>query len=526
MSSHAPGFTLHGALRRSAERAGAHPAVVGPGGAMTYAELDERSARLATGLRELGVAPGDRVAVSAAKSPDVVTALYAVMRAGAAYVPIDPLAPPRRAAAVLADSGARVLCADSKRTDRITSAAETPQPLAIVGLDTRVTGAECTVEDLDRFEPDLEERGCESDLAYILYTSGSTGAPKGVMLTHRNALAFAEWAVGRFAVTAEDRVVSHAPFHFDLSVFDLYGAALAGASVHLFGEGEEGFGASMAAIVRDRAITVWYSVPSALVLLSGVADRHDLASLRVVLFAGEVFPTKHLRRLRALVPTARLANLYGPTETNVCTYHEVSGELPEDDKAIPIGRACENQEVFALDTELRPVAQGEVGELWVRGPTVMKGYWADTDRTVSSLRQNPLHERFPDPSYRTGDLVRLLPEGSYEFLGRRDHQVKSRGYRIELGEIEAALLSHPAVTEAAVIPRPDDAIGNLLVAFVASDEPIAELDLKRHCAQSLPRYMLPDAIHGGLALPKTSTGKVDRHGLMEAALDLTRARRA
>src|SRR5207248_6185668 len=160
-------------------------------------------------------------------------------------------------------------------------------------------------------------------------------------------------------------------------------------------------------------------------------------------FAGEVFPTKHLRRLRALLPEATLANLYGPTETNVCTYYVVPGALPEDDRPIPIGRACENQEVFALDQGDRPVPTGEIGELWVRGPTVMKGYWGDPERTARTLQQNPLHDRFPDPAYRTGDLVRRMPGEIFEFLGRRDHQIKVRGYRIELGEIEAALTSHP-----------------------------------------------------------------------------------
>ncbi|MDQ3933901.1 MAG: amino acid adenylation domain-containing protein [Actinomycetota bacterium] len=484
-------FTLDALPRRADPGA---VAISSPEGSLTYAELERDIAHAAGALRELGVEPGDRVAVWAPKSPRTVTMLYAVMRAGAAYVPIDPISPPLRARRVIEDAGCRVLCADEKRAC---------EGVPLLPVD----------RDLPPADPLHEPASCESDLAYVLYTSGSTGRPKGVMLTHRNALAFVEWTVERFGVGPGDRVSSHAPFHFDLSIFDLYGASLAGASLHLLGPGEEGLGASMAKAIRRERISVWYSVPSALTMLAGAAAPEQLESLRVVLFAGEVFPVKHLRRLRELAPGATLANLYGPTETNVCTYHVVPDELPPGDRPLPIGRPCENQEVFALDDELRPVPEGEVGELWVRGPTVMRGYWGDPELTAARLRQNPLHDLFPDPAYRTGDLVRRLPGGEHEFLGRRDHQVKSRGYRIELGEIEAALTSHPAVGEAAVVAVPDDAIGNRLVAYVAAGEPLQAMELKRHCAQALPRYMVPGEVVVEEALPHTSTGKIDRQAL-------------
>jgi amino acid adenylation domain-containing protein len=496
-------FTLDGLLARAAERLADRPALVAPDGQLTYAELELAAARAATALRELGVRPGDRVAVWAPKSARTAAMLYAAMRARAAYVPIDPLSPPGRAAKVLRDCGARVLCADGRRLE----AAEAVDGPAALDVATEVGDLDLTPA----------HRGAESDLAYILYTSGSTGTPKGVMLTHRNALAFVEWAVHRFGVSSEDRLSSHAPLHFDLSIFDLYGAAMAGAPVHLLEPGEEALGASMAGAIRRAAITVWYSVPSALVALCAAARPDDLISLRTVLFAGEVFPMKHLRRLRELVPRAVLANLYGPTETNVCTYHRVGAELPAGDRPLPIGRACENQDVFALDDDLRPVGEGEVGELWVRGPTVMKGYWGDPGLTAQRLRQNPLHDLYPDPAYRTGDLVRRLPGDEYDFVGRRDHQIKSRGYRIELGEIETALLSHPQVGEAAVVAVPDERIGHRLVGYVTSNQPLGEADVRRHCAQALPRYMVPGSIVVERSLPHTSTGKVDRQNLRARA---------
>ncbi|HVE94387.1 MAG TPA: AMP-binding protein, partial [Acidimicrobiales bacterium] len=293
-------------------------------------------------------------------------------------------------------------------------------------------------------------------------------------------------------------------------------AARAGASVHLLSAEAAMFGAEMAKVIANRALTVWYSVPSALVLLTQVADAAAVSSLRIVFFAGEVYPIKHLQRLRALFPEATLANLYGPTETNVCTYHVVP-EVLEADAPLPIGRACENQEVFALDDRLRLVDLGGEGELFVRGPTVMKGYWGNAGKTAEVLMQNPLHDRFDDPTYRTGDLVRRLPGDVFEFIGRRDHQIKSRGYRIELGEIEHALLRHDAVTDAAVVAVPHEELGHALYAFVATQAVgVDEMSLKRHLSTHVPRYMIPKSIAITDALPRTSTGKVDRKGLEES----------
>lgn len=508
-------FTLHGLLASAVSRAADRVSVVGDGESLTYAELDDRSARMAAALLEMGVRAGDRVAVAAEKSPDTVAALYGIMRTGAAYVPIDPLAPPMRAATIVQDADCRAVCADAAAASSLHRGFADGAPPPILALRGDVPGAAVGPRDIASIDADRRVRGCESDLAYVLYTSGSTGVPKGVMLTHRNALAFVEWAVDRFDVSPDDRLSSHAPFHFDLSVFDLYAASMAGAALDLLSPAERTFGKDMARAIADRGITVWYSVPSALVLLCDAATAGDLDGLRVVLFAGEVFHMKHLHRLRSLCRSAVLANLYGPTETNVCTYHVVPADVPSDGPPLPIGAACENQEVFALDEQLRPVDVGHVGELWVRGPTVMKGYWGDPDRTARSLRQNPLHDRFPDPAYRTGDLVRRLPGDVFDFLGRRDHQIKVRGYRVELGEIEAVIASHPDVREAAVVAVPveDERIGTALVAVASANGTIDELELKRHCRDRLPRYMIPGTIIVRDELPHTSTGKIDRQSL-------------
>jgi amino acid adenylation domain-containing protein len=506
-----PAFTLDALVRRAAEHNPGRLALVTPEASLTYGELERAAASTALALGELGVRPGDRVAVWAPKSWRSVATLFGTMRAGAAYVPIDPLTPRARALQVLDSAACRVVCADSRRLDRLGG--------ALRERDLRAIDLSAEPPEIARGTDPLPPRATESDLAYILYTSGSTGVPKGVMLTHRNALSFVEWTVGRFGVHAGDRLLSHAPFHFDLSIFDLYAPAMAGAELHLLAPGQESMGADLAAAIRSRALTVVYAVPSALTLLCAAAAPADLASLRVVLFAGEVFAKKHLRRLRELVPEAVLANLYGPTETNVCTYFAVDGDVPEGDDPLPIGRACENAEVFALDDELRPTAEGEVGELWVRGPTVMKGYWARPDETRERLRQNPLHELYPDPAYRTGDLVHVRADGNLDFVGRRDHQVKSRGYRIELGDIEAVLLAHPDVREAAVVAVPDERIGSRLAAFVSSDDDVDASQLRRHCGEALPRYLVPGTIDVCASLPHTSTGKIDRQQLLGRAQD-------
>jgi amino acid adenylation domain-containing protein len=337
----------------------------------------------------------------------------------------------------------------------------------------------------------------ETDLAYILYTSGSTGRPKGVMLTHQNALTFVEWCAEEFQVRSEDRLSNHAPLHFDLSVFDVYNTLEAGATVYLITEDLALFPTSLANFIESQKLTIWYSVPSALMLLllHGRMTPEKLSSLRVILFAGEVFPMKYLRQLAQISQASSLYNLYGPTETNVCTYYKVERERLESMEKLPIGIACANTECFSVTPEGRLAGKGEAGELYVRGPAVTYGYWAD-----------------PEKTYRTGDIVTVGEDGNYYFQGRRDSMIKSRGYRIELGEIETALLSHPGVREAAVLAVPDEIIGNRIRAVVAPHVAgsVGVLELQQFCASRVPKYMIPELVDLYDELPKTSTGKIDR----------------
>jgi amino acid adenylation domain-containing protein len=517
-------YLLHHLLRTSAEAYPDRIAVVDGGRTITYADLENRSNQLAYQLLDLGVSRGDRIGLYLEKSIDSVVAIYGVLKCGAAYVPFDPQAPVARLGYMARNCDIRLLLTGKEKGSAWNSLIVTaPQLETLVVLNANETHAEIpsgvraiTSEGVDAQPVSaVEPLTIDLDLAYILYTSGSTGNPKGVMLTHLNALTFVGWAVDRFQVRPDDRLSNHAPLHFDLSVFDLFAAAKSGAAVVLVPPRTSIFPIEVARFIEQTSITIWYSVPSVLTMLTlrGNLKRGDFPHLRTILFAGEVFPTKYLRRLMDLLPDAGFFNLYGPTETNVCTYYEVP-PLPEDQtEAIPIGRAIENVEVFAVTEEGKPAQSGEVGELCVRGASVMLGYWGDPVRTAKSLSPNPFGGDLHDPMYRTGDLVSRQNDGTYRLLGRRDAQIKSRGYRIELGEIEAALYAHPAIVECAVTAVPDELITNKIRAYVVLRDHVAEDDLKRFCAERIPRYMIPEMWEFRDALPKTSTGKVDRRGL-------------
>lgn len=524
----------------SAARAPGSPAVVMDGVTLSYGELEARSNRFARSLVVHGVRRGDRVALWLPKSPDAIAALHGVMKAGAAYVPVDPNAPAPRLVTIARDCSVAGLVTTSDRAGVLDEAFGSAAPMralwyADVGAGVTRIGAGETREPhaaarvaglpgipwsaLDSESAEgFDSPALEDDLGLILYTSGSTGHPKGVMLSHRNVRAFTDWAAATCGLTAADRVANHAPFHFDLSTFDLYSSAFAGAPVHPVSPKIFSFPAAVAKQwTEEDRLTVWYCTPSSLVLMltRGGLAAMDLSALRVLIFAGEVFPVKYLRQLMALAPRARFLNWYGPTETNVCTTFEVTAP-PADDAPLPIGRACPYDEALVLDESLKPVPAGGVGELWIRGASVMHGYWGQPERTALSLQVVEVGAGITDRAYRTGDLVRERPDGNLEFLGRRDHQVKTRGYRVELGEIETRLHAHPGVDEAVVVAVPDEEITNRLMAVVVA-RPGASVtadELKQHCAGTLPRYMVPESVEFRAQLPRTSSGKVDRQALL------------
>ncbi len=521
---------VHDLLAESAARFPDRVAVVDGERSATYAELEATANRLAHLLADCGVEHGDRVGLYLEKSLEALTGIYGILKAGATYVPLDPGAPPARLGTIARDAGLRCLITGTEKEGEwaalIAEGAPVETLVVLNAADGDVAGPEgvrtVTSTALASHPGGSPPEGPRSsaDLAYILYTSGSTGVPKGVMLSHLNAMAFVDWAVAEFGVTKADRLSSHAPLHFDLSVFDLYAAARAGAAVVIVPAQLALFPVELAKWIRGAGITVWYSVPSILTLLvlRGKLAEVELPELRTILFAGEVFPTKHLHRLMELLPNVRFANLFGPTETNVCTWYEVPRWTGEPPASIPIGKAISDVEVFAVREDGTVAPADEVGELYVRGPTVMQGYWGDAERTARTLLREWNGETGGYPVYRTGDVAYLDGNGDWIFLGRRDSQIKSRGYRIELGDIESALNQHPGVVECSVVAIPDEVVTNRIKAYVVRRGEVGDDELNRFLAERLPRYMAPELYEFRDDLPRSSTGKIDRRKLAEQAL--------
>jgi amino acid adenylation domain-containing protein len=474
---------------------------------MTYRELDSLSNQISRALVKLGVCFGDRVGIWLEKSTYTVAVMQAVLRLGAVYVPLDPLAPIFRIRSIISDCTIQALVTTEKRAGSVlTDDLEHISCLCING-----NWQEFDWQDVLSLsdKPIDKSRVTNDDTAYILYTSGSTGKPKGVCISHLNALAFINWAARELQVTSADRFSNHAPFHFDLSVLDLYVAFQVGASVHLIPEGMSYIPNQLVHFVVQEEITIWYSVPSVLILMMQQGGLLNLPNipLRSILFAGELFPIKHLRRLYERWPSVRFLNLYGPTETNVCTFYEVQELQKERVQPVPIGRACSGNQVWAIKEDGTEVKPGEEGELMVSGPTVMRGYWGYLE-----------HGNKP---YATGDIVRLQEDGNYVYVCRKDHIVKVRGHRIELGDVEVALEQHPAIHEVTVIVSGEGINARLIAFMVLNKDSITPslLDIKRHCAERLPRYMIIDEVRYVAQLPRTGNGKVNRLELSSAEIN-------
>jgi clorobiocin biosynthesis protein CloN4 len=489
--------SLYGLLEQATAAAPDHPAVLFRDRQLSYRQLLDDSTRTGALLAEQGARPGRRVAHCFRKSPEALVALFALIRTGATYVPLDPAWPADRIRTICHDAGTDLWVGNVAPPFSISTVFAPPCTGPGVPFTATISSF-CEVA-----EP-------EGGIANILFTSGSTGRPKGIEITTRSLLHFSQWVVDTFALGPDDRLANHAPYSFDLSTLDVFGAVRAGAAMCPVPEEIKGLPYQIVRLIAEKKITVWYSVPFVLTMMLDKLAAHDLRALRHVFFAGEVMPKPTLRSLAQSLPHVALTNLYGPTETNVCTFHPVTPEDLIDEAPLPIGRAISDTRSWILDEAGRPTET--VGELVVAGPTVTAGYLSDPILTARRLMPAPDGKGL---AYRTGDLVSRRPDGVLLFHGRCDRMIKCRGYRIEPGEIEAVLARHPSVKESFVFLAPDAASGDRLKACIVCDQQARPTDgeLAGHCRRYMPPGMLPDEWHLLEALPRTERGKVDLEAL-------------
>ncbi|MEV3993825.1 amino acid adenylation domain-containing protein [Streptomyces sp. NPDC049837] len=491
--------------------------VIAPGRTLTYRELATESALLAHRLADAGTAPGSLVAVVMEKGWEQVVGCLGVLRAGAAYVPVDPHWPAARIAAVLAAAGiGQVLTQPGVR-----STVAWPEGTEVFEV-TAVTGPDVPADLPDG--PDVTVS--PDDLAYVIYTSGSTGVPKGVMIEHGPAVNTVRDVNDELSLTAEDRVLALSALHFDLSVYDIFGPLSAGGAVVIPAPGDEREPGNWLRLMTDSAVTVWNSVPALMAMLCAHVNGEQrppssLPPLRAVLMSGDWIPVSLPDEVRALFPSAVQWSLGGATEASIWSiWHRIT---PEDRHltSIPYGTSMRDQRVFVADPLLRPRPYWVTGEICIAGAGVARGYLGDEERTRRSFVTDPAGG---GRLYRTGDWGRLLPNGEIEFLGRRDDQVKIGGHRIELGDVEAALLSCPGV-RAAVATVHGERGRTRLTAHVLLQPGVTRSGaaLRGDLEQRLPTYMLPSAVSVRDTFPLTPNGKVDRAALAqlpdEAATD-------
>ncbi len=489
---------------------------------ISYQALFHRSAQLANRLIELGLKPTDRVGILTGKQIELPIATYGIMSAGGAYVPIDPTAPAARVEFILQNCNIEILITDESKRNLVEEIFATNRTNLrhVIGLPPK------SIQNLDTFNwlslnqesetlPQIPTRA--DDPAYIMYTSGSTGMPKGMLHTHSSGLAYAKHSSDLYKVQPRDVLGNHAPLHFDISTFEYLTGPFSGSTSVLIPEEEMMFPFSLASFIERERLTFWYSVPLALIQMLNQAEllKMDLTSVRWILFGGEPFPPKYIPQLRQAFPTAQISNVYGPAEVNQCTYYILPNDFSEKNGPIPLGKIWDGANGLILDDQDQMVPKGTSGELVIASETMMKHYWARKDLNDKAYFYKTDNSGKPHRYYRTGDSVRMSEDGNLQFIGRKDRQVKIRGYRVELDEVEAAFDSQNEVEEAAVILIDSINSDKKLVAIV-SIRPNCHSEVKvllQNIRKILPAYAIPSIVQITDVFPRTTSGKIDRRKL-------------
>jgi amino acid adenylation domain-containing protein/non-ribosomal peptide synthase protein (TIGR01720 family) len=487
--------SVHIWFRRQTERTPAAVAVEDGERSFTYSQLDESSGRVACALRSFGVDSGMLVGICLERSVEMVAAMLGVLKSGAAYVPLDPSYPAERLDQIIRASGVIAVIADERVSDSRLATCSAPK-LIIADLLSKPA------------DPDWQHgEVLKEQLAYVLYTSGSTGEPKGVAVTHHGLTNHMVWFCNEFAIEQEDRVLQKTVMTFDASVWEFYAPLLRGATLVIASVGAEADPRRLIDNIRDKRVTIVQLVPTMLRLLVDEGAWEACDTLRIVFCGGEALPPELCRKL-SLTSGAELVNLYGPTEATIqCTFWRSSGGA-----ALGIGRPITNVSVYVLDSQARGCPIGVAGELYVGGPGVARGYLNRPDLTADRFVPDGLSGERGGRLYRTGDVVRWREDGQLDYLGRLDQQIKLRGYRIEPGEIERVIAGNSSVRQCAVIASENDCRLNL-IAYVAGD--IGAKEMREYLSRRLPGYMVPKRIITLDKLPLTSNGKINRRALPE-----------
>ncbi|MBJ9978522.1 amino acid adenylation domain-containing protein, partial [Pseudomonas sp. S75] len=493
--------TLQTMVEAQVARAPGAPALVFEGQKLSYAQLNTRANRLAGYLRERGVGPDVRVGVCLERSLEMVIALLGIVKAGGAYLPLDPSLPTQRLAYMLENAAPALVLAQAS------SIASLPQDYPQTWIMD-----EAALAGYSQDNP-LGESGAEQ-LAYVIYTSGSTGRPKGVAVEHAGIVNRLQWMQEAYPLGATDRVLQKTPFSFDVSVWEFFWPLAYGATLVVARPGGHQDVDYLARLIEQEAITTLHFVPPMLEVFLNSADLGGCPSLKQVMCSGQALPLELQQRFFERLPGVALHNLYGPTEASVdVTFWACDPEYQQG--CVPIGRPIANTRIYLLDPQMNPVPAGVAGELYIGGVGLARGYLGRADLTAAAFVPDPFGPA-GGRLYKTGDLARYRSAGEIEYLGRLDHQVKLHGLRIELGEIEAGLARYPGIREAVVLAQAGDGGEGRLVAYytlVSGDQAIAVDDLRAHLGSELPAYMVPHSYLLLETLPLSPNGKLDRRAL-------------
>lgn len=470
--------------------------------ALTFAQLREKTCRAGSYLAA-HIGRGQPVAVYMEKTPDCLAAFFAAVSAGCFYVPLDTKMPPDRVRLIFDTLQPAFVFYDGKNAEAAKAlAGDVPAALFEDACET--------TEDWLALEA-VRAAHVDTDLLYVLFTSGSTGVPKGVTISHRSMIDYAEWLHSALGIDEHCVFGNQAPFVFDNSTLDIYSTLKNGATAWIIPRKCFSFHKSMMRFLAEHSINTIFFVPSALIAIanSGILETTRPTSLERVYFCGEVMPNRQLNQWRRALPNASFCNMYGPTEiTDVCAYYVVDRPF-DDDEPLPIGKACENTRLLLLNQDDQPVGEGETGEICVLGTCLSLGYYNNPEQTARAFVQNPLNQAFAERMYRTGDLAKYNERGEIMFLGRKDFQIKHQGcYRVELGEIENILLSVPSVSNGCCLF--DGENDEIYCIYVGEED---EAALVPQLRKKLPPYMMPNRYVRLERLPMTINDKIDRVAL-------------